>query len=87
MQSSESQPIGDLKSAAAAVAVEIAGVVADSPSAPLPETLRQRFIAVRTELFKRGLFDPTLARFDSATVAQPTLREIAEELARVAEAV
>lgn len=83
MQSSES--LGELKSATASVAVEIAGVVAESPNGPLPQALRDRFIAVRTELFKRGVFDPTLARFDSATVTQSSLREIAEELAKVAE--
>ena len=55
MQSSASPIIGDLKSEAAALAVEIAGVVSDNGR--LPDALRQRFIAVRTELFKRGIFE------------------------------
>ena len=83
MQSSESPIIGDLKSAAAAVAIEIAGAVTDGGI--LSPALRQRFIAVRAELFKRGIFDPVLARFDSATVPAAQLPEIAQELAKVAE--
>jgi len=83
MQSSES--IGDLKSATASLAVEIAGAVTDGGK--LPPALRQRFVAVRAEMFKRGVFDPVLARFDSATVAQASLREVAESLAKVAETV
>jgi hypothetical protein len=85
MQSSESPVIGDLKSATAAMAVEIAGAVTDGGA--LSPALRTRFIAVRTELFKRGIFDPVLARFDSATVPAVSLAEIAEELAKVAERV
>jgi hypothetical protein len=84
MQSSASPAIGDLKSEVASLAVEVAGIVSDNGK--LSDALRQRFLAVRTELFKRGVFDPVLARFDSGTVTPPSLRELAEELAKVAEA-
>jgi len=52
----------------------------------LPEELRQRFIDVRAALFARGIYDPVLVRFDSATVAQAPTSEIAEQLATVAAA-
>jgi hypothetical protein len=50
----------------------------------LPEDLRLRFIGVRAALFTRGIYDPVLVRFDTATAPQATTREIAEELATVA---
>ncbi len=53
--------------------------------AGLPEELRKRFIAVRAELFQRGVFDPVLVRFDTATVSQASTRQIAEQLRAVAE--
>jgi hypothetical protein len=89
--------IEELKSATAGLAVEIAGVAADvkdeqltgtgggSRHRDIPGPLRQQFIAVRSELYQRGVFDPILARFDSGTVTQASLRELAEELAKVAE--
>jgi hypothetical protein len=52
----------------------------------LPEDLRRRFIDVRAALFARGIYDPLLVRFDTATVTQATTREIAAELATVAAA-
>jgi hypothetical protein len=52
----------------------------------LSDELRNRFIAVRAALFQRGVFNPVLVRFDSATVPQASTREIAEELAKVAAA-
>lgn len=51
---------------------------------PLPPDLRKRFIEVRSALFHRGVFDPVLVRFESATVPQATLEEIADQLASVA---
>ena len=48
--------------------------------------LRARFIAVRTALYRRGVFDPVLARFDSATVARATSAEVAEHLEAAAPA-
>jgi hypothetical protein len=50
----------------------------------LPEGLRERFIAVRSALFQRGVFDPLLVRFDSATVTPASTAEVAEQLAAVA---
>src|SRR5687767_14604748 len=50
----------------------------------LPEPLRTRFIAVRTELFRRGLYDPVLVRFDTATVAQAPVADVAERLEQIA---
>ena len=49
----------------------------------VPEELRRRFIAVRAELFQRGIFDPVLVRFDSATVPQASTQQIANQLAAV----
>jgi hypothetical protein len=49
----------------------------------LPEALRTRFIRVRTELFRRGLYDPVLVRFDTATVSQASTAEVAERLEQV----
>ena len=47
--------------------------------------LRNRFIAVRSELFERGIFDPVLARFDTITVPRASTQEVASQLAAVAE--
>ena len=49
-----------------------------------PKELRARFVAIRAELFQRGIFDPILVRFDTATVTQASPREIADELTLVA---
>jgi hypothetical protein len=68
----------ELKTAAAAVAREMADTT-------LTPDLRARFIAIRAALFQRGVFDPVLVRFDSATVAQITPVEAAAELGKVAE--
>ncbi|MFL6245152.1 MAG: hypothetical protein ACJ74H_03940 [Thermoanaerobaculia bacterium] len=51
----------------------------------LPEDLRQRFIDVRAALFARGIYDPVLVRFDTATVPQAPTIEIAERLAALAD--
>jgi hypothetical protein len=71
--------IEDLKAAAANVAREMRESGKD-----LPKELRARFVAIRAELFQRGIFDPVLVRFDSATVPQASPREIADELTLVA---
>jgi hypothetical protein len=52
----------------------------------LPEDVRQRFIDIRAALFARGIYDPLLVRFDTATVAQAPTAKIAEQLATVAAA-
>jgi len=49
----------------------------------VPEELRRRFIAVRAELLQRGIFDPVLVRFDSATVPKASTQQIADQLAAV----
>ncbi|MBV9492868.1 MAG: hypothetical protein JOZ54_01380 [Acidobacteria bacterium] len=67
----------DLRETAAALASEFgAGTI--SPD------LRRRFIAFRTTLFQRGIFDPVLVRFDSATAPAASASQIAEELATLA---
>lgn len=50
----------------------------------LPEELRLRFIDVRAALFQRGIYDPVLVRFDTATTAQASTNEIADRLESVA---
>jgi hypothetical protein len=69
--------IEDLKAAAANVARELR-------EGNQSKELRARFVAIRAELFQRGIFDPVLVRFDSATVPQASQREIADQLTLVA---
>jgi len=71
-------PFAELKTLAATVAEEMKSASAVSPD------LRQRFIEVRAALFQRGIYDPVLVRFDSATAPAASLPEIAEQLATVA---
>ncbi len=73
-------PLEQLKQLAAAVAEELKTVGDGAPAADL----RERFIDVRAALFQRGIYDPVLVRFDSATVAKASTQEIAEQLAKVA---
>ena len=61
------------------LATEMEGAKTVSPE------LRKRFITARTELFRRGLYDPVLVRFDSATVPQAALAETAAQLRAIAE--
>lgn len=69
--------IDELKERAAAVATEMqAGEVTPA--------LRDRFIEVRTALFRRGIYDPVLVRFDSYTAPRATKDEIAAQLETVA---
>ena len=56
----------------------IASALRESPT-PTPE-LRKRLISVRAELFRRGIFDPVLARLDTVTVTRASAEEIADEL-------
>ena len=70
-------PLADLKAEAAAVAEAM-------QSEELSPAVRGRFIAVRAALFQRGIFDPVLVRFDSATAPRATAQEIAEQLVAVA---
>jgi hypothetical protein len=87
--------IEEIKAAAAEVAMTlqaaggaaepIAGTGGGSRHRGLPEDVRKRFIALRSALFQRGVFDPVLVRFDTATVAQAPNGEIAAELTKLAE--
>ena len=70
---------GELKEKALAVAEAM-----KTAPATLPADLRKRFIDVRAHLFARGIYDPVLVRFDSATVPHASAGEIAEQLATVA---
>lgn len=72
-------PIPELKKMAA----ELAASMQSSPADP---AVRGRFIELRAALFQRGVYDPVLGRFDSATVTQASASEIAEQLSAVAEA-
>jgi hypothetical protein len=82
----------ELKSMAGEVAAELLSASGGEPAATgggsrqrgLPEPLRERFIRVRTELFQRGIFDPVLVRFDTATAPQASTKEIGEQLQTVA---
>lgn len=51
---------------------------------PLPPELRRRFIALRTALFQRGIYDPVLVRFDSFTAPRASIAEVAEQLEKMA---
>jgi hypothetical protein len=70
-------PLDDLRALASAVAEEM-------KSGAVSPQLRERFINVRAALFQRGIYDPVLVRFDSATASRATNEEIAEQLATVA---
>jgi hypothetical protein len=72
----------ELKAAAAQSAAPVSG--GGSLPRNLPDGLRERVIAVRSALFQRGVFDPVLVRFDSATVTPASTAELADQLAAVA---
>ncbi len=71
--------LDELRSEAAEVGREL-GQAADSA----PPELRARFIAIRTELIRRGIFDPILIRFDTATTPKAPAKDVAEELKTIA---
>jgi hypothetical protein len=86
-------PTDQLKQLAASVAEELK--TAGGPPATsgggsrqrgLSEDLRLRFIDVRAALFQRGIYDPVLVRFDTASVTQAPTSDIAEQLATIAAA-
>lgn len=70
-------PLDELKALAASVAEAMR-------SQELTAELRARFVTVRAALFHRGIFDPVLVRFDSATAPRATTQEVADQLATVA---
>lgn len=67
------------------IRAEAAAVAREMQSGTLTPETRRRLIEIRAALFRRGVFDPVLARFDSATVARASLEEVARQLAAVAE--
>ena len=71
-------PIEQVKSEAAAIAREM------KSATEMPASLRTRFINVRAALFQRGIYDPVLVRFDSATAPRATFTELAQQLEQVA---
>ncbi|HEX9163021.1 MAG TPA: hypothetical protein VF980_15050 [Thermoanaerobaculia bacterium] len=70
--------IDEIKTLGATIAAEL-----KSASSPLPPDLRARFIHVRAALFQRGIYDPVLVRFDSATVPQASAAELGEQLSSI----
>jgi hypothetical protein len=60
------------------------GAAMKSSQAITPE-LRVRFIEVRSALFMRGVYDPVLVRFDSATAPRASNAEIGEQLETLAQ--
>lgn len=89
-------PLDELKQLAGLVAAELktaggdaqptAGTGGGSLHRKLPEELRSSFIDIRAALFQRGIYDPVLVRFDTASVAQASTHEIAEQLETIAAA-
>ena len=69
-----------------ASAAELASELKSAGAGPLRRELRTKLIDLRAALFQRGIYDPVLGRFDSATVPQASLPELAEQLTSVAAA-
>ena len=63
---------------------ELIANVAREMRAEVTPAIRERFIHVRSALFQRGIYDPVLVRFDSATAPRATAGEIADQLEKVA---
>jgi hypothetical protein len=90
-------PLDELKQLASLVAAEmktlagdadqpIVGTGGGSLHRGLPPDLRSSFIDIRAALHQRGIYDPVLIRFDTATVAQASTLEIANQLETIANA-
>lgn len=73
----------ELRKASAANAAEVLPAGGGSRQRALPEELRKRFIDVRAALFERGIYNPVLVRFDSASAPPATTPAIADALAAV----
>ena len=65
-------------------AAEIAPALKSSET--VTPDLRARFIQVRAALFMRGIYDPVLVRFDSATAPRASNAEVGEQLETLAQA-
>jgi hypothetical protein len=72
-------PLDQLRQQAASVAEEL-----KRAEPPVSGELRARFIEVRAALFQRGIYDPVLVRFDTASAPQASVQEVGEQLATVA---
>jgi hypothetical protein len=70
--------VDEIKAAAGALA-------RDLETGPMTPDLRARFIAVRSAIIRRGVFDPVLMRFDTATVPPASQSEVARQLAEIAQ--
>ena len=84
----EALAVADALSTAAAGKTESLGTAIDRnqrEARNIDDILRARFIALRTTLFDRGIYDPVLGRFDSATVQQAETVAIAEQLRSIAQ--
>jgi hypothetical protein len=73
-------PFAELKGLAATVAQQMKGA-----GDPIPPHRPTRFFGGRAALFQRGIYDPVLVRFDSATAPRASAQEVGEQLATVAE--
>jgi hypothetical protein len=69
-------PLDEVAELAARVAQELRGEITPA--------VRAQFILVRSALFQRGIYDPVLVRFDSATAPRASAVEVAEQLEQVA---
>lgn len=85
--------ISELAETAARLAEKLGEQAADKGSGnlqgsvhrDLPEDLRKEIVDLRGRLMERGVYDPMLVRFDTATVPQASNGEIAERLREVAQ--
>ncbi len=86
----------ELKAAAKSAAEQIRAVAGANPSEPaatgggsrqrgLPEDLRRKIVDIRAALFQRGIFDPMLVRFDTASAPQASTLTIADALVAATE--
>lgn len=75
----------ELREAIATAASDSGGQQQGSAHRKLPDALRKRFVELRGELHDRGIYDPVLIRFDTATAPQAETSRIAEQLDAVAE--
>ncbi|HSP34045.1 MAG TPA: hypothetical protein VLU46_07020 [Thermoanaerobaculia bacterium] len=72
--------LDEVKTLATAIAAELKTL----GSGVVPVELRNRFINVRAALFQRGIYDPVLVRFDSATAPPASAAEVGAQLESVA---
>lgn len=74
-------PLEELQQIALRVADELHAVQEGDRLTP---EVRARFITLRAALFQRGIYDPVLVRFDSASAPRASFQEVAEQLTAVA---